>query len=102
MTIRKREFYQFNTALVATYTTGDGSFGAYSLLPHDKTLHRDGSLLAFIAFDRNGDAKKISSQKFMKLVKERGVEELPVELSLELEPKKVRFAAHSKRHVTIQ
>jgi hypothetical protein len=102
MTIRKREYYQYQQVLVAAYTTDEGHFGVYSLRPNATKLERDGNVISFIYFDRNGDAKKISSQKFMRLVKERGVEELPVELSLDLEPKKVRFAAHSKRRPAVQ
>ncbi len=101
VTIRKREYYQFNKALVATYTTEIGNFGAYSLFPFDKIMRRDGSLISMIAFDRNGDAKKISEAKFMKLIEERGVEEIPPELSVALEPQvhRPKYTARSKRRV---
>ena len=75
----KIEYYRYGKTIVAAYKKA-GRLGAYSLAPKAEQFQVDPQMLSTIDFDRSGLAQKISRTVFRQIARERGVQELPLEL----------------------
>ena len=74
------KYYVYSETPVVSYIKG-GRMGVFAVNAFTRKFERDGILIGLIDFDRNGLAREVNRNQFLKLVREKGVLEFPEDIA---------------------
>lgn len=74
------KYYVYSQTPVVSYIK-DGRMGVFAVNAFTRKFERDGILIGLIDFDRNGLAREVNRNQFLKLVREKGVLEFPEDIA---------------------